>query len=223
MGLCESKKELLKQNSSSEVNQLTNQGQNINNNTNINIENEKFPYKIKIKKELNTGKIQLPVNIIIKAMKSVCKIIITNNRREFIGTGTGFFMRGLDSKNYLVSNYHVLTKEGNIEIEIYNNKKMKLNFNDNNNRNIKYYPDPKDIVIYEIKQYDEIYKDLEFLDYDILYNRGYEIYKDADIFSIEHPLGENAACAIGQIVKIKKFEFYHDIIYTKYIFKLNKY
>ena len=64
----------------------------------------------------------------------------------------------------------------------------------------------------EIKESDNIYKDNEFIDYDINYiNRGYKIYENVDIFSIEHPYGDNAACAGGKIVKINEYEFDHDI------------
>ena len=42
----------------------------------------------------------------------------------------------------------------------------------------------------EIKESDEIYNDIIFLDYDNNYTkRGYSIYKDVDVFSVEHPYG----------------------------------
>ena len=37
------------------------------------------------------------------------------------------------------------------------------------------------------------------------------IYKDADVFSIEHPCGEDAECASGKIIKIYDYEFDHNI------------
>ena len=182
MGICQSKNENEQINitnpnpkSGLEATQLTNQNQEINYRSKSNIENGQLSDKANIIKELNIeGNIQLPVESIIKAMKAVCKITIISNTGTL--NGTGFFMRGLDSKKYLVSNYHVLTQKGNIEIEIHNKKKMKLNFNNHNNRDIKYYPDPKDVVLYEIKETDVIYRDVEFLDYDLNYKRGYEIY-----------------------------------------------
>ena len=215
MGTCESKSEIdnipcQKKDQKLEKTQLTVHNQEIVNRPNSNIVSNQFPNNTGRDKELHpAGNTQLPVEAIIKVMKAVCKITIINNQGEF--HGTGFFMRWLDSKNYLVSNYHVLTQNGNIEIEIHNNKKMKLDFNENVNRDIKYYPDPKDIVIYEIKKYDDIYEDIEFLDYDLNYKKGYEIYKDADVFSIEYPLGNKATCSYGKIVEITEFQFYHTI------------
>ena len=134
MGICQSKnlKESINnanpnKNPGLEAIQSTYQNQEINIRSKSNVLNEQFPYKIKIKKELHiAGNIQLPVEAIIKAMKAVCKITIINNKRIFYGTG--FFMRGLDSKKYLVSNYHVLAEKGNIEIEIHNKKKNEIEF-----------------------------------------------------------------------------------------------
>ena len=117
-----------------------------------------------------------------------------------------------DSFKSLVTNYHVINEKilkENIEIEIWNKKKIKLNLN---NRFYKYFEDPIDITVIQIKDSDEIYKYLEFLDYDINYiKQGYLIYKDADVFSIEHPCGEDAECASGKIIKIYDYEFDHNI------------
>ena len=86
---------------------------------------------------------------------------------------------------------------------------MKLKFG---NRFTKYLEEQKDIAMIEIKESDEIYNDIEFLDYD--YNcvrKKYSIYKNADIFSIEHPLGYDASCASGTIINIYEYEFDHNI------------
>ena len=126
--------------------------------------------------------------------------------------GTGFFMNYSDSLKCLITNYHVINpslKNENIEIEIHNKKKMKLKFD---NRLTKYLEEQKDIAMIEIKESDEIYNDIEFLDYD--YNcvrKKYSIYKNADIFSIEHPLGYDASCASGIIINTYEYEFDHNI------------
>ena len=143
------------------------------------------------------------LEITSKAMKSICKIIIKNN--EGNDYGTGFFMKINDNQKYLITNNHIIcqnTLNKDIEIEIYNNKKMKLNFN---NRNIKYFPKPKDITIIEIKNNDSIYNDIEFLDYDYNYKKGYEIYKNVRIFTIEHPLGKSVHSTIGRIINNNKY------------------
>ena len=153
----------------------------------------------------------IPMNLANQVLKSICKIIIKKNNG--IIYGTGFFMKlGKSNKNkYLITNYHIispeLTKE-DIEIEIYNQKKMKLLFN---NRHTKYYPKPKDITIIEIKNTDDIYIDIQLLEFDLNYRLGYKIYRNVNVFSIEHPLGEDAACASGKIKDINNFEFDHNI------------
>ena len=150
------------------------------------------------------------MNIANKTLKSICKITVKTKKGTYYGTG--FFMDISDSKKYLLTNYHIINPNvinNDIEIEIHNNKTLKLN---KNNRDIKYYPKPKDITIIEMKNYDDIYNDIEFLDYDAdCLRKGYNIYKNVDVFSIEHPLGDSAACASGTIINLNEYEFTHDI------------
>ena len=64
----------------------------------------------------------------------------------------------------------------------------------------------------EIKESDEIYNDIEFLDYDLNYTKnGYSIYKDIDVFSVEHANGKDASFASGRIINIYECEFDHNI------------
>jgi len=145
-------------------------------------------------------------------MKSICKIsYYYNNKPNF---GTGFFMKFSDSLKLLITNYHVIfpdLKNINIQIEIWNNKKMILNLK---GRYIKFMKIPKDITAIEIKETDEIYKYIQFLNYDLNYNHnGYNIYNKSFVFSIEHPLGEDAAGASGKIINIyNNYEFDHNIV-----------
>ena len=53
-----------------------------------------------------TGCGPVPKNIVFKAMKSICKIIIENEGIKIFGTG--FFMRISDDFKCLITNYHVL-------------------------------------------------------------------------------------------------------------------
>jgi len=120
-------------------------------------------------------------------------------------------MKISNSIRYLITNYHVINPDiinEDIEIEIWNLKKMKLNLN---NYNIKYFKERKDITVIEIKNSDEIYKDIKFLDYDKNYKNGYEIYNNADVFSINHTLGKSVECEKGKIIKINDYEFDHNI------------
>ena len=165
------------------------------------------------KDEANTGHKGVPIKISIKVMKSICKITIKYKSKEKKNkTGTGFFMKIFDSLNYLITNYHVINpKETDeiIEIEIHNQKNMTLNLE---NRNIIYIEKPKDITAIEIKETDEIYDDIEFLNYDMNYkHNGYSMYKGADILTVGHPNGDDAACASGTIIEIYDYEFDHNI------------
>ena len=132
--------------------------------------------------------IPIPMDVSNKVLKSICKITVKNNSKTIFATG--FFMKITEAKKYLITNNHVISQDNinwDIEIEIYNHKTMKLNFN---NRDIKYFPGVKDITIVEIKNYDSIYNDIEFLDYDYNYRKGYNQYKNAIIITIQHPLGK---------------------------------
>ena len=159
------------------------------------------------KEMLMENHIALPINLVGKALKSVCKIIIKNNPQNILGTG--FFMKISDSQKYLITNYHIISEDmvnKEIEIEFYNQEKMKLNFN---NRDVKYFPKPKDITMIEIKNEDSIFYKIKFLDYDLNYIKGYMLYENANVFSIQYPNGGNAEYAIGKIININGFEFDH--------------
>ena len=83
-------------------------------------------------------------------IKSICKISIKMKDQK-IKNGIGFFMNYSNSIKYLITNYHVINPDlinENIEIEIWNHKKKKLNLH---NYNIKYIKEPKDITAIEIK------------------------------------------------------------------------
>ena len=125
--------------------------------------------------ELDTGHKPIPIDIANIVIKSICKISIKMKGQK-IKNGTGFFMKISNSIKYLITNYHVINPDlinEDIEIEIWNHKKMKLNLN---NYNIKYFKEPKDIAIIQIKNSDEIYKDINFLNYDRNYINGYFLF-----------------------------------------------
>ena len=161
------------------------------------------------KNEVFTGNKPIDIEILISMRRSICKIIVDN--KGYIQYGTGFFMKVSDSKRFLITNYHVIDIDSlneKIEIEIWNKKKCILN---PNNFNIKYLKEPKDIITLEFKDLDYNDLDIDFLNYDKNYEDGYLIYKDADIFTIEHPLGKNASCSSGKIINIYEYEFDHNI------------
>ena len=112
---------------------------------------------------------KMSLKIMIKLSKSICKISYINNNKKY--NGTGFFILLNNSFKCIMTNYHVIKKElinNNINIEIYNNNNNNnINFK-LDNRNIKFYEN-LDITIIEIKESDEIIKDIKFLYYDLNY------------------------------------------------------
>ena len=144
----------------------------------------------------------LPLQTYEKTKRTICKIIINN-----IFKGTGFFMKTSDSKKYLITNNSIISKDEineNIEIELYNNRKMNLNIND---RLKKFLPSPKNITIIEIKNDDEIYKDILFLNYDRNSNNDYSCYKDKEIFVLYFSKEGLIQFDIGKIILISGYEF----------------
>ena len=182
--------------------------------------NQEYPIDNYNKKHLNPGDIRrneakigpppIPINSVDKTKKSICKIsYYFNNATTF---GTGFFLKYSDSLKLLITNYHVIYPaliNNNIQIETWNNEKNILNLK---GRYIKFLEPPKDITAIEIKSSDSIYDYIQFLNYDLNYQiNGYNRYNNASIFSIEHPLGQDAAAASGKIINIYDFQFDHDI------------
>ena len=88
------------------------------------------------KNEVIKQHIAVPIKVAIQATKAVCKIRTKTNGA--ITYGTGFFVKYSDSKKFLMTCYNVINptlEKNNIELEIHNNKIMKLQFN---NRFTKY-------------------------------------------------------------------------------------
>ena len=163
MGTCGEKKDKSKRRSEGK-NKIKNEGKNevkneIKNEGKKEIKNEaKIGIKINpnegAKSEVFTGHKPIPVKIINKVMKSICKITIETNERK--SYGTGFFLNYSNSLKYLITNYHIINpslENENIAIEIHNKKIMKLNFK---SRKTKYLKKPKDIAMIEIKESDNI-------------------------------------------------------------------
>ena len=79
-------------------------------------------------------------------------------------------MKITDTLKCLITNNHVLDQEtinSKVELEIWNSKKILLNTNDHYIKYVK----PKDITVIEIKEEDELYKDIKFLNFDSLYSQ----------------------------------------------------
>ena len=144
-----------------------------------------------------------------KAMKCTCKIKIQNKDNYVLATG--FFLKVSDKLKCLVTNHHVIndsTINSDISLEIWNKTKTKLI---PSGRFIKYFK-MEDVTIIEIKETDEIYKNVEFFNYDNNgIAKGYSIYKNESIFSIQYPYEGEAFCSSGKIIEIDEFEFGHNM------------
>ena len=124
---------------------------------------------------------------------------------------TGFFIK-INSLKYLMTNCQHIKIESikKIIIEIWNKKTMNLS---GNGRFIKYYKEPKNIIVFEIKESDCIYNDIQFFDYthEIINKTDYSIYKNQNIFTVVYINEEEETCETGKIIDIDNYEFIHNI------------
>ena len=144
-----------------------------------------------------------------KAKKSICKIYTQKDKENSIFT-IGFFMTDLNSIKYLVTNYQYINPElvvEKIEIEKDNKKKIELNLNEDDK---KYFKE-QGITIIELENNNSFYNDVEFLYYDLNFKYGYNIYKDAKVFSIDIQFEKEAKYVEGKIIKINNDKFEHDL------------
>ena len=165
-----------------------------------------------------TGHKPVHINIIQKALKSICNINIYNGN-EIDNCRKGFFIR-IFSQKYLITftridiskNYDSSKQNGKIEVEIYTKARIKIEFNQ---RFIKYLEKPKGILIIEIKDSDFMHENIEFLDYDQKYiNYGYSIYKSSEVFCFDYKENE-PLCTTGKVKNIiNDYEFENDIDIT---------
>lgn len=150
----------------------------------------------------------LPIIIFSKAKKSLCKIHCMGEDNS-IWHGSGFFLRVTNSSKHLITCYHIMNLIKNnkeINIEIHNKQTYKLTLNA---RHIKCLEYPQDIAAIEIKDSDNIYKDIEFLDYDPNYIKGgYSIYLDKNFFLLQPSFSEFSINR-GKIFRIENNKFAH--------------
>ena len=158
---------------------------------------------------VNVKQESIPLNAAFKVLNSICKINIKYDGMESIITG--FFIK-INSLKYLMTNCQHIKIESikNVIIEIWNKKTMNLSVN---GRFIKYYKEPKNIIVFEIKESDCIYNDIQFLDYDheIINKTDYSVYKNQNIFTVVYINEEEETCETGKIIDIDNYEFIHNI------------
>lgn len=158
---------------------------------------------------VNVKQESIPLNVAFKVLNSICKIKIKYDGMESIITG---FLIKINSLKYLMTNCQHIKIESikNVIIEIWNKKTMNLSVN---GRFIKYYKEPKNIIVFEIKESDCIYNDIQFLDYnhEIINKTDYSIYKNQNIFTVVYINEEEETCETGKIIDIDNYEFIHNI------------
>ena len=171
------------------------------------------------RKELFIDNNYIPVHLINEVSKSICKISYQIDGSTL--NGTGFFMNASDDNTFrcLITNYHVINENllnKYIQLEINNKKIVKLLL-DNNKRYLKFFKDPLDITVIQIKDEDlDLLTNVDFLDYDLDYLNGYNQYVNADVFSMGYPYGKELVNGTGKVKKIiNDYDFEHNIATNK--------
>lgn len=166
---------------------------------NVTTENNSIINEVFIKdKKINS---KIDNDTINKVRIAVCKIIMDKM------IGTGFFMI-FQNRKFLVTCYHVINPEiKNFEMEIWNKKIKKLELK---NHQIKYFIE-FDVTVIELNNSENFINDIKFLDYDLNFIKGYNQYKNIEVFSLGYPYGGNLTSDSGIITEIKGWELYHNI------------
>jgi len=160
----------------------------------------------------NANELRVPLDLIIEAKKSLCKINIKTKTGNKITNG--FFLSLKYFKDYLIVNYHIIFEDipdGEIELEIYNHNKIKLILN---KYNVKYFPTAQ-ITIIEIDKNDIKFENIKFLCCILNLTENYDFYIKIFIFSIKNTFEEKITYSVGQIVDINGFKFCHNLINDK--------
>ena len=111
---------------------------------------------------------------------------------------------------WLLTNLHIITEDlinKEIKIILYNGSNVNIKLN---KRYIHFYR-KLDITVMEIKESDNIIKDIDFLEYDLSYVNGYDKYENIDAFSLQYPKNK-IEYGSGKILEIlNNYEFTHNI------------
>ena len=140
----------------------------------------------------------------------ICKIKINGVN------GTGFFCKipfgDDDTKNFLMTNYHILDKKyfeenAKLKLILYNDQVLSINLN---LKRKTYFDKDYDISLIELNDNDNINND-HFLELDNnLFNEDSEaLYEDISIYALHFPNGDKASVSYGLMIKINNFEIKH--------------
>ena len=95
-----------------------------------------------------------------------------------------------------------------VVIEIFNKKIFELNLN-KNERNITFFEE-LDIAVIQINDLKELCISVKFLEIDLNYKKGYDIYLNTHIFILGYPLRDSVESSPGKISKISDNELWHN-------------
>ena len=161
-------------------------------------------------KEINPGAAKrVPLSNYTESAKSVCKITFKQTNQ----TATGFFFYDSYKNRFLITNHHVIYPETirlnpNITIEIYDKKTFDLNLS-SKQINIQFFY-TLDITLIPINNINELFDKVKFLEIDLNYKKGYQVYLNNDIITLGYPLGKTVECCPGKITQITDNEFKHN-------------
>ena len=169
--------------------QLSNNFSNYKSNQNY---SSKPGYNYKNKGDININianfnGLKVPLDLINEAKKSLCKINIKTIKENKIVNG--FFASNSYSKNYLIVNYNIKYEDipnREIELEIYNHKKIKLRLSE---YNFKYFP-TEEITIIKIEKNEDIFKNIKFLIRTLNSRENFDFNKQIFVFSIKNTFDE---------------------------------
>ena len=153
-------------------------------------------------KEINPGAAKrVPLSNYTESAKSVCKITFKQTNQ----TATGFFCKDFYKNRFLITNHHVISPQTirlnpNITIEIYDKKTFDLNLS-SNQINIQFFS-TLDITLIPINNLNELCNRVKFLEVDLNYKKGYQVYLTEDIITLGYPLGKTVECCPGKITDI---------------------
>ena len=180
-------------------------------------------YKYKRVNESNTKHaVNIPESSSEKLYNAIFRIQIINEDIK----GTGFFIKfNIKKKSmfFLATCYHILSERfvnEKRDIEIFygkkgEEKKLKITLN-KSQRHIRYFDKPNDVTFVQILESDKISED-KFLNLDLNYKNGYNIYIDKSLYLAGYPqnkLNKNERCISSGEIKIinnKDSEFEHTL------------
>lgn len=168
-----------------------------------------------MKKKCGDQSININQITIISTQLTNCVCKIYNNKKKDI-TGTGFICKipFPDQYNYLhvlITNHHILDEDNLITNEIikitFNDDKIKKEIKINENRMFITKEDI-DITIIEIYQEECLNMYLE-IDPNVFNDNFIEIYKNANIYVLQYPLGKQPSYSSGKLIGNKNKNIQH--------------